>query len=981
MVSAATPRSSTTLVTPTTANGEAISKARLCPPGIQSLRRERLDHLLEGLSSRRLAMVVAPPGSGKTTLLDQVATSLDEPVAWYRAESDDSSADALLRSLSSSFSAASGRARAHVECVEELIEWLERAGPGPMLLIVDDLHTLERTAAESTLARLIDYAPTGLKILAASRCPPSFDLSRWRVSGDLLDIGPDELRFRSWEIEKLFQDFYRQPLGPEDLAELARCTEGWVAGLQLFHLATRGKPRSERRRVLATVSTRSRGRREYLARNLVDGLPAELRTFLLGTCVLGQLTGAVCDELLESRGSEHVLKQLEYQQIFTYAIDGGRAYRYHEVLRSHLQVALLEERGEEATRQLFRRGGALLEGAGALSHALLAYCRAEDRDATARLLGQEGRQLADDPGVWLHMIPASLVEHDQWLLLAAARRSLAGGRMRAALDTYGHAEQAFGPGSAGRACTRERLALAAWLGNDPPVANDWLGLVRDALHSEPLAVGRRAGEGQGPTARFVEGAARLVAGQAAEGRRLLSTVAEAPDLSPVLALVARLVVAVTSFTCGPHAAGRFELLAEESEVLDLPVLTRLCRAGLAIEGAGGRIEAAAAHARCRDDDGDPWGCAVIAFLRGMGALAAGEPAHGLFDESARGFRALGATVVEAWAMAASAAAQEAKRSPAAADGLRRARACARTAGAHGVDVLVFDALTRLSAGATPVPERRADAARSSSPPFTSRRVPSMVLRCFGGFALELDGRSLDGRELKPRVRALLHLLAAAAAKPVHRESLLAALWPAADEAAGLRNLQVAVSSLRQWLEPGVGRGASSLLLREGDTYRLGVLDDAHFDLLVFECELAGASRARGQADPVAAEASLQRCLGVYRGDLLPEDGPAEWAVASREFYRMEAAEAAQRLAGLQLDRGEADAAVASSERGLHIDPYRDALWRSLIRAHSTAGNQVAAARAKLSYEGVMVELGLSPSHAGLAADQPTERRMSWPSRR
>ncbi len=931
--------------------------------------------MLDGLSERRLAVVVAPPGSGKTTLLDQVSSYADEPVAWYRAESDDSSEEALLHSLSLSFGDAMGRGPGRFKRVEELIEWIEQAGPEAILLVVDDLHTLERTAAEATLARLIDHAPTGLKILLASRCPPRFDLSRLRVSGDLLDVGPDDLRFRSWEIEKLFHDFYHQPLFPQDLAELARCTEGWVAGLQLFHLATRGKPRSERRRVLANASTRARGRREYLARNLVDGLPAEQRSFLLETCVLGQLTGSLCDELLGSTGSEQILEELEHRQIFTCAVDGGRTYRYHEVLSSHLQVALLEERGEEATRQLFRRGGALLEGAGAASHALLAYCRAQEWDSAARLLGRKGRQLAEDPGTWLHMIPASLVEHDQWLLWAAARRCLTAGRLGEALETYRRAEHVFGPGSAGGTCTKERLALAAWLGNDPPVAGDWMGMLRSALGKEPLAIAQQAGATRGGPARFVEGVARLVAGQAAEGRRLLALAAGSGDLSPVLALAARLATAATSFTCGSPTIGRFEALAEESEALDLPILTRLCRATLAIEGAGGRIEAAAARARCRQD-GDPWGSALIAFFQGMGALAAGEPAHQLFDESARGFHALGATVLEAWAVAGAAAAHTAEGSLGAADALRRSRVTARLSSTPGVHALVCESLGRLSPRAAPAPPLAEVGLGNPSALTIVAGTPPLELRCFGGFTLELEGRTLDGREIKPRVRALLHRLAVAAGQAVHRESLIVALWPEADETTGLRNLQVAVSSLRHWLEPGVARGASSLVPREGDTYRLGLPDGALVDLLVFEHELAAASRAHHRGDRGTLEASLQRGLDAYRGDLLPEAGPAEWAVAPRDFYRIAAADAAQRLAELQLARGDAEGAMATSEWGLRIDRYRDALWRSLIRAHDSAGNQVAAARAELAYEGVKVELGLAPSHPGPAGAHQRERSTS-----
>ena len=41
------------------------------------------------------------------------------------------------------------------------------------------------------------------------------------------------------EVERLFRDHYKQQLPPQELAVLTRRIEGWAAGLQLFHLATR----------------------------------------------------------------------------------------------------------------------------------------------------------------------------------------------------------------------------------------------------------------------------------------------------------------------------------------------------------------------------------------------------------------------------------------------------------------------------------------------------------------------------------------------------------------------------------------------------------------------------------------------------------------------------------------------------------------------------------------------------------------------
>src|SRR3989442_2589195 len=96
----------------------------------------------------------------------------------------------------------------------------------------------------------------------------------------------------------------------------------------------------------------------------------------------------------------------------------------------------------------------------------------------------------------------------------------------------------------------------------------------------------------------------------------------------------------------------------------------------------------------------------------------------------------------------------------------------------------------------------------------------------------------------PRVRAVLRLLAVHAGNPVHREVLQMAFWPDADAETGARNLHVAVSSLRSWLEPGVGRGGSSFLLREGDAYRLAIQADAEMDLLQVLKALAAGPGAR-----------------------------------------------------------------------------------------------------------------------------------------
>jgi ATP/maltotriose-dependent transcriptional regulator MalT len=99
---------------------------------------------------------------------------------------------------------------------------------GPALLVIDDFHALEGTAAEAAFARFVDFAPAWLAPVVATRVAPGLNLTRLRLDGALLELGPDDLRFRPWEVEQLFRDVYHDPVPPADLAVLARRTEGWA---------------------------------------------------------------------------------------------------------------------------------------------------------------------------------------------------------------------------------------------------------------------------------------------------------------------------------------------------------------------------------------------------------------------------------------------------------------------------------------------------------------------------------------------------------------------------------------------------------------------------------------------------------------------------------------------------------------------------------------------------------------------------------
>ena len=1005
----------------------AVVPAKVRAPVAEALPRERLEaQLAAAVERHRLTLVIAPAGAGKTTLLSRFAAATRLPVAWYRAESWDDEPIRMLRHLEASLVAALPGLGGGWQDVEDAARALEDRSDGPAALVIDDLHALEGTGAEAALSRLVDYAPPWLRIVAASRVRPGLNLSRLRVSGDLLEIEGDDLRFRSWEVERLFRDFYRDPVPPGELAVLARRTEGWAAGLQLFHLATRGKSADERRRILGGVGSSTRLLREYLARNVLAELPEELRRFLVDTCVLPRLSGDLCDRLLDRRGSALLLEELARRQLFTVVVDETEgSYRYHEVLRSHLDRMLVEEVGEAEARRRHQAAAALLEKSGALSEALVGYCRAEDWPAVASIVGNRGQQVADGPGLRLELLPPALVRDSPWLALASARRSRAEGRWAAALEAYARAEAAFGASSPGGTARRERQALAAWL---DPVAippADWTGVLRAGLVREPIAAARDS-RLDADHRQLVRGLLLLAAGEVTEARRALNEASQLDELDPPLGAVAAVGAAVAALLAGETGADR--QLADAVDIADrvgLPWIARLGRlsgriAGAEIDGAGsvsGGLDAGDAIAA----DADPWGALLQSLIEAWAPHSTTDVADARIvaaDRAAAIARRLGVGVLEALARGlgvygmAGAGLTETREAALGVESL------ARATGTSGPRLLAYAALATVTPGrrdeyellaetvgretglripplagevaaalslpsapappaspaATPAPGGDAiviaplSRARSASGPSELGRTarPGLDVRAFGAFTVEADGQAVPLERIKPRARALLRFLAVRPGVAIHREVIQEALWPDADSQTGARSLHVAVSALRGLFAEVLATDATRLIAREGDAYRLGI-DPEQVDIGRFEAAMRDARQARDGSTRSGGTEEFAASLALYRGDLLPQDGPAEWAVERREHFRREAVEAATIVAEDAFAAGDLHEAIRVCRRGLELDRFHDPLWRVLIAARDQAGDTGAAGRDRREYASILEGLGLSPELAASSA--------------
>lgn len=931
------------------AGGASIPRAKLTAPAADGLDRPRLHEVLDRAGSR-VVLVTAPPGSGKTTTLAHYAAK--RRVAWYQADERDGSADALELHLRSAIEVALGSA---VEACS-LVALLEDGAADGLALVVDDVHTIAGTPAEAALARVIALAPPSTTFVLAGRRDPGPALAQLQLGVGTASLTADALRFRSWEVGELFGRFYGEPLPPEEVAALTRHTEGWAAGLQMFHLATSGKPLAERRRAVAGLWGRGRLLQSYLAATVLHQLPASTADFLVWSSALGVVDGPTCDALLDRTDSAAVLDGLASQQLFTTRVDEvAGTYRYHSVLQVQLESMLAERLGKEALRGWYLRAASLLVAAGRTVEALRAYLRAEELGAVRALLQELGPRLAS-AGTLPDEVLA--IEDDPWLGLARANRQLASGDLTAAVETFRSVERHAPSPVVAAESARGRRSAEAWVPGAflPPLTKPesvpWPVQLRYAVRGDMSLLA------DAPV--FARAVGALLRGETTTAVELAGLV-DAPAHS-FQSFGARLIVFAIGTWQGTVPPNALAGLAGEADAYDHPWLARIARAVGGLRGGAARAEAEQAYRECVRD-GDDWGALIAGLVVGFaGLLESGAPVA-VFAETVERAHRLDAGTLEAWARGFHALALARAGLPSAELEARRADAAARSVGVPVARNLALYALAMTDSSFAAV------APEPVAPPLhvvRDRGFAAVSLRCFGAFELRVDGHDVDWQGVRPRALATLRMLACQADQPVHEERLVEALWPGLSAEAGKRNLQVAISALRRTLEPYAPRGRSQLLRRVGMSYVFTLPEGSDADVVTFRSALARWHSLRGSS-PSRVRPELRAALAAYSGDLLPEDGPADWVVAEREQLRSDAARVATALADLELRAGDGVAAAEAGERAVQIDPFRDQAWRTLQSAYELTGDAAAATLARRRYAEVLDDLGIPTTNPAATA--------------
>lgn len=432
--------------------------------------RPRLGERLDRAVETTLTLISAPAGFGKTTVLTEwLAGRADRarPAAWLSLDPRDNDPvlfwtyviSALGRAAPGIGATAITLLQAPAPPIESVLSMLlndATSTDGDMVLILDDYHVIHSRAVQEGMDFFVQNLPPQLHLMIACRADPALPLARLRGRGDLVELRAADLRFTEGETAEYLNGVMGLALDADCVEALDGRTEGWIAALQLAALTLQG--RNDAAAFIAEFTGDDRFVVDYLAEEVLGGLPADVRGFLLDTSILERLGGPLCDAVTGRTGGQAMLEGLERGNVFVTPLDGRRSwYRYHQLFADVLLARLTGEQPDRVP-ELHRRASAWLEQHGwpraAIHHALAAKDFARAAELVERAVPAMRRSRSEGALVsWFRLLPEDLFRTRPVLSVDFAGALLAVGETAGVEGRLRDAERWLEPGARGRSET------------------------------------------------------------------------------------------------------------------------------------------------------------------------------------------------------------------------------------------------------------------------------------------------------------------------------------------------------------------------------------------------------------------------------------------------------------------------------------------------------------------------------------------------
>lgn len=381
---------------------------KLRPPsmGVRHMPRPRLSAGGTEAGPFRLALVSAPAGSGKTTVLSEWYQALRKrklAAVWLSLDSFDNEPRRFLVQLISAVQAARpefGRKAARLLAVnpdtllEDLAESLVHDFGGwnsRIVVFLDDYHVLRDRAIHAMVDYLLRYVPDNVRFVIGTRKDPPLSIERFRLRGEVLEVGWEDLRFRVDEARDYLKEVCRLPLSEDQVRALCDRTEGWATGLQLASVAFAGATDPDG--LVAGFTGAQRNIADYLLEDVFRRQPPAMRQFLMKTSILDRMTASLCDAVTGRQDGRQMIETLEGGNLFTFGLDDHRTwFRYHHLFTEFLRNRLRTEHPREIA-DLHDRASDWFEKNGFSTEAVQYAIGGSRFPRAARLLEKAGREL------------------------------------------------------------------------------------------------------------------------------------------------------------------------------------------------------------------------------------------------------------------------------------------------------------------------------------------------------------------------------------------------------------------------------------------------------------------------------------------------------------------------------------------------------------------------------------------------------------
>lgn len=381
------------------------------------LRPNLVGRINEGLH-RKLSLVSAAAGFGKTSLVSEWVAGCKRPVAWLSLDEGDNNPTCFLMYLIAALQTivpkigerALGLLQAPqpppTESIMTILINEITTIPNNIIIVLDDYQMIHSKLIDEALTFLLEHLPPQMHLVIATREDPDMPLARLRARDQLTEVRAADLRFTTTEASVFLNRMMGLNLSDADIAALEARTEGWIAGLQLAALSLQG--RSDTTGFIQAFAGSHRFVLDYLAGEVLERQPEQMRDFLLQTSILDRFCAPLCNAVNEQEDGKEMLEVLERDNLFLIPLDDKHQwYRYHHLFADVLQAHLLETQPEEVS-SLHQRASVWYEQNGLPPDAIRHALAAEDFERAAGLieLAWSAMDISYQSSTWLCWVKA-----------------------------------------------------------------------------------------------------------------------------------------------------------------------------------------------------------------------------------------------------------------------------------------------------------------------------------------------------------------------------------------------------------------------------------------------------------------------------------------------------------------------------------------------------------------------------------------------